>query len=261
MFPHIDANLFGLELHFNTANFLFALYTLVAICAFSLSFKRERVAVRAAIVATLVAASSFLGARLFHLLVEKPVSQFSIEQLLRFDGMTFYGALLGGAASLVIGTLLLLKRSRFAQSFDIAAIIVAFGYGVLRIGCFATGCCWGKLTALPWAVRYFESPVMPALGLPVHPVQLYDSALGFLLGAALIYLRSRKLAAPGQLFPIFVIAYSIGRIITEIFRGDGFRGENVFLFFSTSQTISLALIFLTVIAMAIGNSRRAREIL
>lgn len=61
---------------------------------------------------------------------------------------------------------------------------------VARFGCFLNGCCFGTVTALPWAVRF--PPMSPAFewhfhsrwitdqattSLPVHPLQLYFVAL------------------------------------------------------------------------------------
>jgi phosphatidylglycerol---prolipoprotein diacylglyceryl transferase len=172
--PHFELHLFGLDLHLHTYTTMMALYAIFAIIAFSLSFRRERKVLNAFALSLTVAVAAFFGARLFHLLVEKPVSEFTFDQMLIFDGMTFYGSLIAGVLFTAVLTPILFRKSEFSKVSDIAAIITAAGYGFLRIGCFANGCCWGRLTAVPWAVRYTESETMPAIGLPVHPVQLCD---------------------------------------------------------------------------------------
>src|SRR5262249_42188014 len=37
---------------------------------------------------------------------------------------------------------------------DIAAPSVAFASVVIRIGCFLSGCCFGRVSTLPWAIRF-----------------------------------------------------------------------------------------------------------
>ena len=117
----------------------------------------------------------------------------------------------------------------------------------MRIGCFASGCCWGKITAAPWSVIYYnQQSVMPVRGIPVHPVQLYDAFLGL---ALYFFLKWANKNWNTSTTSLFLLLYPVGRFITEEFRGDSFRGENVFLSFSTSQTISMALFALGVYLM------------
>jgi hypothetical protein len=111
--------------------------------------------------------------------------------------------------------------------------------GFLRIGCFASGCCWGSVCRYPWAVRYYHSEsAMPYLGIPVHPVQLYESAGGFALMFLLIFAKRFE----GRKVFLFFIGYGLLRFITEFYRGDSFRGVDLFLGLSTSQLISLVMI-------------------
>ena len=262
MLPHLDFHLFGLDMHLHTNTYMMVFYGIFAILAFAFSFRKERKTLGAFIYALTLGVVALFGARLFHLTVEKPISEFSLDQMLHFDGMTFYGSLIAGLIVAILLTPIIFKREHYAKVADVTAILTAAGYGFLRIGCFANGCCWGKLTAVPWAVRYTESTVMPALGLPVHPVQLYDSFVGFLIAGVLLYLhRSEKTRTEfkGLLMPIFLIAYSFGRMATEFYRGDGYRGENVFLIFSTSQTISLVVAAIGAVALVVLLKRRRPE--
>lgn len=188
-----------------------------------------------------VGISGILGGRLFHLIVEKQASQLTLADIfLRLDGLTFYGALGAGLIAFLI-VLRFLPAPQRPDFWDYSTQAMALAYGILRIGCFAEGCCWGKICGLPWAVRFYDSPVMPAIGIPVHPVQLYDSLHGFLIFGLLFWVKKRKLANSGQLWPWFLVLYSAGRFCTEFFRGDSIRGDNVAFALSTSQLISVAL--------------------
>jgi phosphatidylglycerol:prolipoprotein diacylglycerol transferase len=108
---------------------------------------------------------------------------------------------------------------------------LALGYSIGRIGCFLNGDDYGTLTNVPWAVVY--PPSTPAYSdhmargwinsgapssLPIHPVQLYASALGLGLFLLLALWRPRKV---GSRFCAFLIVYGIARFCFEQwFRGD-----------------------------------------
>ncbi len=154
-------------------------------------------------------------------------------------GRVFYGALLGAALAAWLVVRELPKSERF-DYWNSGAILCAFSYGILRIGCFLEGCCWGHITDLPWAVVYLDSTsVMPFKGVPVHPVQLYDAIFGILLAAILFFISRRP---AGNAVLGFFILYPIGRFVTETFRGDDVRGINLVLGLSTSQLISVFIL-------------------
>jgi phosphatidylglycerol:prolipoprotein diacylglycerol transferase len=80
---------------------------------------------------------------------------------------------------------------------------------------------------------------MPYIGLPVHPVQLYDAFVGFLIFGLLIAVWRKGLRGLGM--PLFLVLSSIGRFITEFYRGDAYRGTDVMFHLSTSQSIAVVL--------------------
>ncbi len=213
--------------------------------------------------AAVVAMAAFMGARIFHLLVEKPLSEFSWDQLLEFDGMTFYGSFIFASLIAAAGTYLFFPRSSDRKILDLSALFLAFGYGFLRIGCFVNGCCWGRLSSVPWAVRYKAGSEMPYIGLPVHPVQLYDAFVGLSIGVLLLTLyrreETRQPSYRGALMPIFMVLSSVGRFVTEFFRGDSYRGTDVMFAFSTSQTISVFLFVLGILWLFFYFRRRPQS--
>lgn len=186
------------------------------------------------------------GARAFHVLWERPeyFRLNPLEALTRLDGLTYYGALFAGLVSARILVRRFIPSPLHSRTWDLLAITSALSYSLLRIGCFLAGCCWGRLCEYPWAVQYFHPhSAMPFVGLPVHPVQLYDSIIGAMIGGALVYARRRKLAKEGSLIWIFLVSIALGRIFTEYFRGDDYRGVGYLTYFSTSQVISGLLVF------------------
>jgi phosphatidylglycerol:prolipoprotein diacylglycerol transferase len=128
---------------------------------------------------------------------------------------------------------------------------VVLGLGLTRIGCFLAGCCHGARTDLPWGVRFpAGSPASRVFGdmaspsPPVHPTQLYESALGFGLLALALWLLPRRRFS-GQVFLLVTGLYAVARFFLEFIRADDDRGT-VWGLLSTSQFISLAVIPLVV---------------
>ena len=165
-------------------------------------------------------------------------------------GLTYYGGFI--AASAVAYRLLRQDRFPFWKAADMAGMVVPLGLGFGRIGCLLAGCCFGDTCPLPWALSF--PPGSPAsewqhkanlLGstmlesLPVHPTQIYESLGSFVLaGYLILYFHQRK-RYDGQVFLLFVAAYSALRFVLEFFRSDDRGGV---LFLSTSQWIGLVLL-------------------
>jgi phosphatidylglycerol---prolipoprotein diacylglyceryl transferase len=77
--------------------------------------------------------------------------------------------------------------------------------------------------AVPGAVRISDWVAQHGHTLPIHPTQLYEAAVQFLLFALFISLRPfRKFH--GMIAGIWLMVYAIERSTVELFRGDGERG-------------------------------------
>ena len=190
----------------------------------------------------LTSLAAFAGSRLFHVVFERPGFYLEHPQAIwqRSDGQTCYGAFLGGALALYLMTRRLLPKQR-ASVWDAAAISVAGGVFFMRLACIAGGCCWGTITDVPWAVVYTNpAGKMPLLGIPVHPVQVYEALLCLSLGIALIALRRRL---RGLLIYGWCAGYAVGRFVLERYRADGDRGLGFWPWhLSNSQVISIGLL-------------------
>jgi phosphatidylglycerol:prolipoprotein diacylglycerol transferase len=124
---------------------------------------------------------------------------------------------------------------------DIAAPALALGHGFGRVGCFMAGCCYGKECAVPWGVEFHSEYAGNLTGIPLnrmlHPVQLYEAALNF-LNFLVLYFILRKKTFDGQIFPLYIINYSVIRYFTEFFRGD--HPEKAFLFKGSSPLLTVS---------------------
>lgn len=168
MFPFINLN----EFKFHTNTLLVLASILFSIVFYTWMFKKEGPFYKHILFVFSMAFATLLGSRLFYAFFVMPQILQTPEMIWsRSDGLTFYG---GGIIAFPIlfffGRWVYKNESR-SKLWDTSAILAAFLGGVLRIGCFASGCCWGSITTVPWAIRYTNpESFMPHLGIPVHPV-------------------------------------------------------------------------------------------
>lgn len=165
-------------------------------------------------------------------------------------GLTYYGGFLGATAVAVV----LLKRDRFPfwKAADMGGFAIPLGLAFGRMGCLLAGCCFGARCTLPWALSFPPgSPASEAQAkahelanvhkwsLPVHPTQIYESALSLAIAALLFFVVHPRKRYDGQVFVGFVVLYAVGRFLLEFLRSDD-RGGLFGL--STSQLIGVGLI-------------------
>ena len=180
-----------------------------------------------------------IGAKLLFWMVEIPSilqnPSFIIESL--SSGFVVYGGIIGGVATGYVYCKI--KKLDFLLYLDLIVPAIALAQGFGRIGCFETGCCYGRETHSALGV-VFEKSLSAPNGVPLLPTQLFSSAGDFFIAAILLYYSS-KAKRKGQVTGLYMILYSIGRFIIEIFRSDP-RG-NVGLL-STSQFICIGMFFI-----------------
>lgn len=181
--------------------------------------------------------SAWVGAKAFFLLFssQSRALQYVYADYFWFGGgFVFYGGLLFGLTFYLIYTLVFKKFSIKKSYLLIPGLI--FGHAIGRVGCFLTGCCYGRVCDLPWKV-YMD-------GAYRHPVQLYEAFALFLLG----YFSLRWIKGKKNLFVFtnYLLSYSVIRFFLEFFRGDDVRGVLWFQL-STSQNISIGLFLVALV--------------
>jgi len=184
--------------------------------------------------------SGIVGAKLLLYLLDLPYylsNPMAILLGLRSAGV-FYGGLLAG-----VGTCLFIVWRRGLPGWiiaDIAAPSIALAQSIGRLGCFAAGCCYGKVTDVSWAVIFTSPEAQDITGVPLHvplhPSQIYMAASNLLLFLVLLLIGCRK-RYDGQVFLWYLLLYAVIRALLELTRGDP-RGE--LLGYSTSQIIAAA---------------------
>jgi phosphatidylglycerol---prolipoprotein diacylglyceryl transferase len=190
--------------------------------------------------------AGLVGAKLLMLAVDWQFYTRNPRELLSVfqSGGVFYGGLLGG----MLVAWWCARRYHLPgwATADVLAPGVILGQAIGRLGCFAAGCCYGKVAPrVPWAVTFTDPYAARAVGTPLdtplHPSQLYESALAFLLFFGLLWLAGRK-RFDGQVILAYAMGYSVIRFVLEFWRGDPDRGTVFGGVLSTSQLISIILV-------------------
>jgi phosphatidylglycerol---prolipoprotein diacylglyceryl transferase len=178
-------------------------------------------------------------------------------------GLAYYGGFIGSS----LGAIYLLRRDHFPfwKAADMAGFAVPLGLAFGRMGCLLAGCCFGRETDMPWALRFppgsaaseaeWKGHRLDDLYLQshaLHPTQVYESGLSLIIAAiCLFYVHGRK-RYDGQVFVVFVVLYGVARFVLEYFRDDD-RGAMIGL--STSQWMGVLLIGFAVAAHFILRGR------
>jgi len=150
-------------------------------------------------------------------------------------GMSFHGGLLG----VIVATYIFSKitKSNFFRFTDIICCVAPIGLFLGRIANFINGELYGKASNLPWAV------IFPNGGeISRHPSQIYEALLeGVVLFILInfIAIKRKTLLKTGYVSGIFLILYSILRIVSEYFREPDIHLGYFLNFFSMGFLLSL----------------------
>jgi phosphatidylglycerol:prolipoprotein diacylglycerol transferase len=155
--------------------------------------------------------------------------------------MTFFGGLVGGVITFILGYFLYIKKRYPECNFtsDVlviapACITVAHGFG--RVGCLFAGCCHGSPTD-----AWFGIAMHGDMGyIKYVPVQLFEALFLFALFAFLFY-NARK--GRSYNLAVYAIGYGIWRFCIEYARAD-YRGSIPFVNVTPSQLIAVVMVAL-----------------
>lgn len=183
----------------------------------------------AAVWMLVVSAATLVGARLGNVFLTSITSPERWDQLWLPEFGRFYfptaivGALLAGwATSRQIG----LDLWRVG---DILALAAAPAMAVVRLGCFAAGCCFGEESTVPWAVTFpvgspahwhqmqYRFEAILSGPRPVHPTQLYLFACAVIIALTLWGLWRRG-HQPGVIFLTGVTLFLLSRLWVDSYR-------------------------------------------
>lgn len=183
-----------------------------------------------------------LGAKLFgyftgiyrNLGLGKPIT---IDSLLD-TGIVYYGGLLG----MIETYTLCLKRGKSrldAHAIDVLSVCFPLFHAIARIGCFLSGCCYGKTYQGLFAVNYAVIIEGRIDVNPRFPVQIIEAVFELLVFLYLLSLLKKEEWKKQKLLLRYLSIYSVGRFFFESYRGDARRG--LIYGVSFSQCISVLI--------------------
>jgi len=175
------------------------------------------------------------GARIFYLLETLPNTLKDPMVILDvFGGTTSWGAYIGGLG----GYFLYLKihRLNLLRYADVIGASLGLGPFIGRWSCFLHGCCYGRLTDVPWAIQYPQSSPLfwyqvkqgllsseSSLSLAVHPIPVYLSLSALMVFIVTTIVWHKFKDYPGVTFLFYWLFYCSTRFFGEFFRGNTAR--------------------------------------
>ncbi|MBI3028654.1 MAG: prolipoprotein diacylglyceryl transferase [Candidatus Rokubacteria bacterium] len=164
--------------------------------------------------------AGLVGARLYYIAFSAPAyylaHPFEIFAVWH-GGLSVHGALLGG---LVAGLWHIRRRKLpFWKFADVVAPGFILGQTVGQIACLLNGDTYGRPTDLPWAITFTDPRAMAPLGVPLHPIQIYE-LFAYVAVFLVVWQVSGQAGRDGAVILTYAVAYGIVRFAIEFFRGD-----------------------------------------
>ena len=150
-------------------------------------------------------------------------------------GMSFHGGLLG----IIIATIIFSKRKRFDKLIllDVVSCVAPVGIFFGRLANFINSELYGKPTDLPWSVTF---PIVDSQSR--HPSQIYEALLEGVILFLILNLIMRKISyKKGECSALFLVFYSVFRIISEIYREPDLHIGYVFNYISMGTLLSFVM--------------------
>jgi len=191
-----------------------------------------------------------LGAKIYYAILVQ-----DMDALFSRAGFVFWGGLIGGiiATSLVVR----FKKLRWSTISDASALSLAAAYSVGRTGCWAVGDDYGRPWNSPLAVQFpegappstaanmsqlfgvsFPPGTDPSAVIAVHPTQIYEVILGFVMFLIVWRFRDHRHAA-GWLFGLYAVLAGLERFIIEFVRA---KDDRFFGGLTLAQMIALGFV-------------------
>jgi phosphatidylglycerol:prolipoprotein diacylglycerol transferase len=155
-------------------------------------------------------------------------------------GMSFHGGLIG----VIIAAVYLSRKYKFAIAnlLDLISAVAPIGIFLGRVANFINGELYGRVTDVSWGVIFPMSE-----GIARHPSQIYEAILEGLLPLGIMYFLIRKydiLENKWQTSGVFILLYSIGRIIAEFFREPNYHIGYILSSFTLGQLLTVPFLIL-----------------
>ena len=197
-----------------------------------------------------------IGARLGYILFynfsqywQSPATILAVWQ----GGMSFHGGFIGAALGFVWFWYKIkntrLRAPKLLTITDSVLTIVPFTLALGRIGNFINAELYGRISDLPWAVRFWNMTVYR------HPVQLYEALLHIVAGTFFLITIKQKWQI-GVRTAFFMLYYSIVRILVEFVREPDTQIGYVFHYFTLGQLLTLPILVVSLLLLRFTMGKR-----
>jgi len=209
-----------------------------------------KLALKGAVITTFM---GYVGARAMHIVfdgfldiyIQKPLAMFAFWK----GGLAFYGTVIFGLPTAVWW--FTSHKAPLMKYLDCYVLGLAFGLGVGRFACYLNGCCFGEISASPFAetfLRYglsaknqFARDILLNLKdmpLPVLPTQLVSAFVTTSIFLVLWFYFRKRTKKEGAILGLWLTMYAAFRFTIEFFRADD-RGLFFNNMLSTSQLVAI----------------------
>lgn len=197
--------------------------------------KRQLPLKKSLLVLTSMALAVPLGARLLHFATNPVIYQQNPAKLWSPHLTGF--SLMGGLILAALTGIILSRWLRFNPWPLADSVAPGLGIGIvlMRIGCYLNGCCFGKVSGLPWAVHFPVGSIPYKFYLPgliekkslfplalisspgIHPTQIYELLAALIITMVIVFLI-RKKTPQGVPFLVFTLLFATFRWVNSYFR-------------------------------------------
>lgn len=231
-----------------TYGLLFTIAVLVGMVLVVVFSRRQEIDVNKTLtLGTLAALSGIMGAKFLFVILEWNHYSRHLSEILSLATLRTGGVFSGGLVTAIAFSARYIYKQHLSvlRTADAFAPALALGHAIGRLGCFAAGCCYGKPTTAFWGIT-FSSPLTSdlshtPLGVPLHPTQLFESAIEVANFFILVRLLDRK-RFDGQVMAVYLAVYGVARFFLEFLRGDPGRGEVFNGLLTGTQLIAMGLL-------------------
>ncbi len=204
---------------------------------YALGFEQKQIEDLAFYVTLGIIAGGRLGYAVFYGGLEMWIKPWHLLELWK-GGMSFHG----GIAGVIIATWMFARKYnfKFLQLTDLIVLFAPIGIFLGRIANFINDELWGRVTDVPWAVRFPNGGFIPR-----HPSQLYEAIMeGIVLFVLLnCFWKNKNIREKhGVISAIFVLFYGLFRIFMEQFREPDAQLGFFFKYVTMGQMLSLPLL-------------------
>jgi phosphatidylglycerol---prolipoprotein diacylglyceryl transferase len=159
--------------------------------------------------------SGYIGSKLLNIIINAARYRgYSALNVFTVSGTAYLGAPILGF--IVLWIVCRNLSVNFFAVADYTASILMLERIIGRLGCFFHGCCYGTVSSMPWAHKFY------LFGQKLrHPTQIYALICALAVFASGRYLYNKTRSNYGVSFFYVILSYSLLRFFNEFFRAEG----------------------------------------